>query len=174
LKYSSLNHELHTALADIAGQLTAADLIGKLNAQIVRHQFQLSLRAGRPEVSLAEHVAMAEAVIAGDPAAAEQAVRAHLDSVIAGCGRGTATIRSPWIPIRSGPRRCRAGSCGSGTDAGTVAWPLPGERLLNEFGEGVFQVGGDVPDVRNCVGAGEDAEVEVAVVGHDGDVEWAR
>lgn len=48
LKYSSLNHELHTALADIAGQLTAADLIGKLNAQIVRHQFQLSLRAGRP------------------------------------------------------------------------------------------------------------------------------
>jgi hypothetical protein len=48
LKYSSLNHELHTALADIAGQLTAADLIGKLNAQIVRHQFQLSLRPGRP------------------------------------------------------------------------------------------------------------------------------
>lgn len=83
LKYSSLNHELHAALADIAGQLTAADLIGKLNAQIVRHQFQLSLRAGRPQVSLGEHLAVAEAVIAGDPVEAERAMRAHLDSVIA-------------------------------------------------------------------------------------------
>lgn len=83
LKYSSLNHELHTAIADIAGQLTAADLIGKLNAQIVKHQFQLSLRPGRPQVSLREHLAVAEAVIARDPAAAEQAMRAHLDSVIA-------------------------------------------------------------------------------------------
>lgn len=83
LKYSSLNHELHAALADIAGQLTAADLIGKLNAQIVRHQFQLSLRAGRPQISLGEHLAVAEAVIAGDPVEAERAMRAHLDSVIA-------------------------------------------------------------------------------------------
>ncbi|MEU7767973.1 GntR family transcriptional regulator [Nocardia sp. NPDC049190] len=83
LKYSSLNHELHAALADIAGQLTAADLIDKLNAQIVRHQFQLSLRPGRPQVSLGEHLAVAEAVIARDPVAAERAMRAHLDSVIA-------------------------------------------------------------------------------------------
>ncbi|PXX71515.1 DNA-binding GntR family transcriptional regulator [Nocardia tenerifensis] len=86
LEYSSLNHELHGALAEIAGQATAADLIDRLNAQIVRHQFQLSLRAGRPQVSLGEHLAVVDAVIAGDAAAAERAMRDHLDSVIAALG----------------------------------------------------------------------------------------
>ncbi|MEU2101944.1 GntR family transcriptional regulator [Nocardia sp. NPDC019255] len=83
MKYSSLNHELHAALRDIAGQTTAADLIDRLNAQIVRHQFQLSLRPGRPQVSLREHLAVVEAVVRGDSAGAEQAMRNHLDSVIA-------------------------------------------------------------------------------------------
>ncbi|MBF6193668.1 GntR family transcriptional regulator [Nocardia beijingensis] len=83
MKYSSLNHELHAALRDIAGQATAADLIDRLNAQIVRHQFQLSLRPGRPQVSLREHLAVVEAVVRGDSAGAEQAMRNHLDSVIA-------------------------------------------------------------------------------------------
>ncbi|MFI2280932.1 GntR family transcriptional regulator [Nocardia beijingensis] len=83
MKYSSLNHELHAALRDIAGQATAADLIDRLNAQIVRHQFQLSLRPGRPPVSLREHLAVVEAVVGGDSAGAEQAMRDHLDSVIA-------------------------------------------------------------------------------------------
>ncbi|MVU80641.1 FCD domain-containing protein [Nocardia sp. ET3-3] len=82
LKYSSLNHELHAAIAEMAGQHTAADLIGRLNTQVVRFQFQLSLRPGRPQVSLAEHLAVVEAIIAHDPAAAEQAMRDHLDSVI--------------------------------------------------------------------------------------------
>ncbi len=83
MKYSTLNHEMHAMLREIAGQQMATDLIGRLNAQIVRHQFQLSLRPGRPQVSLGEHLAIAEAVIAGDSQAAEQAMRDHLDSVIA-------------------------------------------------------------------------------------------
>ncbi|WP_433566727.1 GntR family transcriptional regulator [Nocardia sp. CA-151230] len=83
LKYSTLNHELHTVLAEIAEQRTAAELIGKLNIQVVRYQFQLSLRPGRPQISLGEHLAIVEAVIAHDPVAAEQAMRDHLDSVIA-------------------------------------------------------------------------------------------
>ena|SRR3981081_3564585 len=82
IKYSHLNHELHSAISDIAGQQSATDLIGRLNAQIVRHQFQLSLRPGRPQKSLGEHLAVVEAVLARDPVAAEQAMRAHLDSVI--------------------------------------------------------------------------------------------
>ncbi|MGV9675756.1 GntR family transcriptional regulator [Nocardia sp. NPDC003482] len=82
LKYSALNHDLHAALAEIAGQRTAADLIGRLNTQVVRFQFQLSLRPGRPRVSLAEHLAVVDAVVARDPIAAERAMRAHLDSVI--------------------------------------------------------------------------------------------
>ncbi|WP_019927664.1 GntR family transcriptional regulator [Nocardia sp. BMG111209] len=82
LKYSSLNHELHAVLREIAGQAAAADLISRLNAQIVRHQFQVALLPGRPQVSLGEHLAIVDAVIAGDAAAAEQAMRDHLDSVI--------------------------------------------------------------------------------------------
>lgn len=87
LEYSSLNHEMHVVLREIAGQETAADLIARLNAQIVRHQFQLSLRPGRPQVSLGEHLAIVDAVVAGDPIAAEQAMRDHLDSVIAALGQ---------------------------------------------------------------------------------------
>ncbi len=81
-KYSALNHELHAMLADIAGQRTAADLIGRLNAQIVRHQFQLSQRPGWPKISLGEHLAIVDAVASRDPAAAEQAMRNHLADVI--------------------------------------------------------------------------------------------
>lgn len=86
LKYSSLNHELHAVLAEIAGQSTASGLISRLNTQMVRFQFQISLRPGRPQTSLGEHLAVTEAVIAHDPAAAEQAMRHHLDSVIAALG----------------------------------------------------------------------------------------
>ncbi len=82
MKYSSLNQELHAMLAEISGQTTAAALIGRLNAQIVRHQFQLSLRPGRPQVSLQQHLAIIDAVVAGEPAEAERAMHAHLASVI--------------------------------------------------------------------------------------------
>jgi DNA-binding GntR family transcriptional regulator len=81
-RYSSLNHELHAMLAEIAGQSTAADLIGRLNAQIVRHQFQLSQRAGWPKISLGEHLAIIDAVASADPAAAERAMHSHLSTVI--------------------------------------------------------------------------------------------
>jgi len=81
-KYSALNHELHGMLAEISGQTTAADLISKLNAQIVRHQFQLSQRTGWPKVSIGEHLAIVEAVVSGDAAAAERAMHEHLASVI--------------------------------------------------------------------------------------------
>ncbi|WP_308166677.1 GntR family transcriptional regulator [Nocardia albiluteola] len=82
MKYSALNHELHAALREIAGQETAADLLVRLNAQIVRHQFQLSLRPGRPQVSLAEHLLIIDAVTVGNAAEAEHFMRKHLDSVI--------------------------------------------------------------------------------------------
>jgi len=82
LKYSALNRELHQSVHEISGQAVAADLLQRLNAQIVRHQFQLSLRPGRTHVSLPEHQAIVAAIAARDPAAAEAAARAHLASVI--------------------------------------------------------------------------------------------
>ena len=82
LKYSALNRELHTLVHEMSGQAVAAELLQRLNAQIVRHQYRLSLRAGRPQVSLPEHLAIIEAITARDPAAAEAAARRHLRSVI--------------------------------------------------------------------------------------------
>lgn len=82
LKYSALNRELHALIHEISGQAVAAELLQRLNAQIVRHQFRLSLRPGRTHVSLPEHLAIIEAIAARDPAAAEAAARQHLSSVI--------------------------------------------------------------------------------------------
>ncbi|MEU9517259.1 GntR family transcriptional regulator [Streptomyces sp. NPDC048224] len=80
--YSKLNHDLHALIRDASGQHTAVGLLERLNAQLVRHRFQLALRPGRPQQSLSEHLAVIEAIRARDPQAAETAVRAHLSSVI--------------------------------------------------------------------------------------------
>jgi DNA-binding GntR family transcriptional regulator len=83
MKYSALNRELHRMVREISAQPVATDLLQGLQSQIVRHQFRLALRAGRPQVSLPEHLAIIEAISRRDPVAAEAAARAHLTSVIA-------------------------------------------------------------------------------------------
>lgn len=82
LKYSALNDELHRLVREISGQTVAAALLERLNGQLVRHQFQLSLRPGRPQASLPEHLAIIAAIAGGRPAEAEEATRRHLRSVI--------------------------------------------------------------------------------------------
>lgn len=82
LKYSALNHELHRLVREISGQTVAAALLERLNGQLVRHQFQLSLRPGRPQASLPEHLAIIAAIAGRRPAEAEEATRRHLRSVI--------------------------------------------------------------------------------------------
>jgi DNA-binding GntR family transcriptional regulator len=82
LKYSELNRELHRRVVAISGQRVAAGLLERLHGQLVRHQFQLALRPGRPEVSLGEHLAIVRAVAGRRPQEADQAVRVHLASVI--------------------------------------------------------------------------------------------
>jgi DNA-binding GntR family transcriptional regulator len=82
LGYSQLNQELHRRVREISAQRTARDVLERLRAQSVRHQFKLAMHPGRPNVSLPEHLAIIDAICAHDPAAAEQAARAHLRSVI--------------------------------------------------------------------------------------------
>jgi DNA-binding GntR family transcriptional regulator len=83
LKYSALNHELHRLVREISGQAVAGALLERLNGQLVRHQFKLSLRPGRPQASLPEHLAIISAITERRPAEAEAAARRHLRSVIA-------------------------------------------------------------------------------------------
>jgi DNA-binding GntR family transcriptional regulator len=83
MKYSAMNRELHRMVREFAAQPTASDMLERLHGQIVRHQFRLALREGRPQRSLPEHLAIIDGIAARDPDAAEQAARAHLRSVIA-------------------------------------------------------------------------------------------
>ncbi|HET9971951.1 MAG TPA: GntR family transcriptional regulator [Streptosporangiaceae bacterium] len=82
LKYSALNYELHRLVREFAAQPVAAALLERLNGQLVRHQFQLSLRPGRPQQSLPQHLAIIDAIAGCRPAEAEEATRRHLRSVI--------------------------------------------------------------------------------------------
>jgi DNA-binding GntR family transcriptional regulator len=80
--YSALNRQLHARIAEMSGQKVASGLLDRLKGQMVRYQFRLALRPGRPGKSLPQHLAIIEAIATGDGPAAEAAARAHLDSVI--------------------------------------------------------------------------------------------
>lgn len=80
--YSTLNRELHDSIQRISGQEVAARLLRGLNGQMVRHQFRLSMRPGRPSVSLPQHLKIIVAIDSGDPRAAEAAIEEHLTSVV--------------------------------------------------------------------------------------------
>ena len=82
LKYSELIQQLHGMVGEAARHPIAADLVGRLQAQLVRHQFRLSLRPGRPRVSLRALTDLVEAITAREPARAEAAAVAHFRSVI--------------------------------------------------------------------------------------------
>lgn len=82
LGYSQLNQQLHRRVREISGQQTATNVLERLRAQNVRHQFKLAMHPGRPAVSLPEHLAIIDGICAHDPVAAENAARAHLRSVI--------------------------------------------------------------------------------------------
>lgn len=82
LAYSKLNRELHGALRRIARHRVADDLVANLRNRAAHHQFRLALMPGRAAESLVQHGAIVEAVTAGDGPAAEEAMHAHLASVI--------------------------------------------------------------------------------------------
>jgi DNA-binding GntR family transcriptional regulator len=104
VRYSDLNATFHSRLQSIAQHQLAGRIIEQLNAQMVRHQFMLSLVPGRAEISLPEHLAIIDAVCAKDPDAAEQAMRTHLSSVLEALGSvATATARVPQIGLALQP-----------------------------------------------------------------------
>lgn len=80
--YSALNRRLHDLVIEFSGQRIAKRQLERLNVQMVRFQFRLALRTGRPQESLPQLLAIVDAVTAGDPAAADRAAEAQLDSVI--------------------------------------------------------------------------------------------
>ena len=85
---SDANADLHAALLELSGHGTALRLIRALNSQTVRYQYRTILIPGRSAASVSEHAAIVEAVIAGRPDDAENAMRSHLFNVAQAMQRG--------------------------------------------------------------------------------------
>jgi DNA-binding GntR family transcriptional regulator len=82
VEYARLHQQLDQRVRVLSRHATAPAVLGRLHAQSVRHQFKLSSRPQRAKVSVLEHAAIIDAIVARDPDAAQQAVREHLQSVI--------------------------------------------------------------------------------------------
>jgi DNA-binding GntR family transcriptional regulator len=82
VEYSRLHQQLDQRVRVLSRHATASAVLGRLHAQSVRHQFKLSSRPQRAKVSVLEHAAIIDAIVARDPDAAQEAVRVHLLSVI--------------------------------------------------------------------------------------------
>ena len=82
LAYSKLNRALHGAVRRTARHRVADDLVANLRNRAAHHQFRLAGVPGRAAVSLGQHTAIVDAVVAGDGPAAEVAMRDHLASVV--------------------------------------------------------------------------------------------
>jgi DNA-binding GntR family transcriptional regulator len=83
LRYQELIGRLYGLVHEAARHPVAAGLVERLHAQLVRHQFRLSLRPGRPRVSLQELTQLVGAIAGRDPDRAEAATAAHFRSVLA-------------------------------------------------------------------------------------------
>jgi DNA-binding GntR family transcriptional regulator len=83
LAASEANGSFHRCILEVARHETAERLISSLNAQMVRFQYRTILVPGRSATSFAEHTAIAEAILAGDPGEAERAMRRHVSNVAA-------------------------------------------------------------------------------------------
>lgn len=118
--YSELNARFHALLRVIAGHGTAAAIIERLRGQIVRQQFRLAQRPGRAAVSLRQHEEIIEAVAAGDPDAAEAAMRRHLDDVLA-------SVRQLAEEEEDGAWSGRLARSGAARGLADVAHAQPGE-----------------------------------------------
>jgi DNA-binding GntR family transcriptional regulator len=81
LRASDVNAQLHAKIVELSGHSTAQRLVRALNSQMVRFQFRTILIPGRPTQSLDEHLAIVDAVAAGDADEAERAMRTHLNNV---------------------------------------------------------------------------------------------
>jgi DNA-binding GntR family transcriptional regulator len=75
------NARIDRLIVELSAHGTLQQLSASLNSHMVRFRFSAGVIAGRPDVSLAEHRAIIEAIASRDPDAAEQAMRSHFDNV---------------------------------------------------------------------------------------------
>lgn len=82
VEYSRLHQLLDRRIREISNHSVAVEILERLQAQSVRHQFKLSFQPGRAAVSAPEHAAIIDAITSRDPEAAKEATKIHLLGVI--------------------------------------------------------------------------------------------
>lgn len=79
--YSALNQQFHSLIYENCPNRTAAELLINLKGRMRKYNGKTILVPGRDAHSYEEHRQILEAIKAGDAAAAEAAVRKHVESV---------------------------------------------------------------------------------------------
>ncbi|MEO6651977.1 MAG: GntR family transcriptional regulator [Ilumatobacteraceae bacterium] len=79
--YSELNGMLHRRIGQISGHSIGTELVANLRNRGAHQEFRLALKPGRSSISLPQHRAVVDGIVAGDGDAAEAAMRDHLASV---------------------------------------------------------------------------------------------
>jgi DNA-binding GntR family transcriptional regulator len=87
-RYSDLNLQLHHKLRTMSRHAVANEMVENLRNRAVQNQYRLALMPGRQAVSLEQHAAIVDAVVAADEDAAAAAMTEHLSSVIAVLSQG--------------------------------------------------------------------------------------
>lgn len=88
MRYTALNRQFHEQVVEAAGSAQAAVSLDSLHFPLVKFQFQAALIPGRKVQTLAEHRDLLRAIEAGDPEAAEQVARWHIQQVRAAAAQG--------------------------------------------------------------------------------------
>jgi DNA-binding GntR family transcriptional regulator len=74
------NRLYHRTIVEIGGNALLSELIVNLQLPVVMIQVGRAMRPEHADLSHADHVAIAEAILTGDQAAAEAAMRKHVRS----------------------------------------------------------------------------------------------
>jgi DNA-binding GntR family transcriptional regulator len=77
-EFANQDAKLHGTIASASGSALIAETLSRLRAHT--HAYRLYFKQGIADVTLAEHKAIMTALLNSDSAAAEQAMRAHLDA----------------------------------------------------------------------------------------------
>jgi DNA-binding GntR family transcriptional regulator len=80
--FLSLDEEFHRLLAEAAGRLAAWQMIEDVKPQMDRVRFLDMTQATPRHAVIAQHAVIVDAIKAGDPAAAERAMRYHLSEIL--------------------------------------------------------------------------------------------
>ncbi len=80
VKFFQLNEAFHVKLLEVANNRWAGQMVADLRKVMKLNRAQSLLKAGRIEESLVEHAAIMAALTSRDAAAAQAAMRAHIES----------------------------------------------------------------------------------------------